>query len=246
MQALDVNTPSLARAYDYLLGGRAHFTADRALAARVRDMYPAIPDLLSLSRNFAASVVAETARMGVQQFIDVGSGLPTWPSVHESALGAARAARVVYVDRDPAVVAHAAALVPPGVRVVEGDLAEPEALLWSLAPLLDLSRPACLVLGLVVQVLEIGTARAVAGVLVRALAPGSHLVITCGAGEPGKMPDSVSGAGLTAADVEGLLAGLDLRPPGVEQLPAGQQPADAGDAARAQAALLCAAGRKAR
>ena len=225
MQAIDNSSPSLARAYDYLLGGRANFTADRALAAPpARPLPRYVADLLSLSRAFLASSVTDLARAGVDQFIDVGCGLPTRPSVHEAVLRVRPDARVVHVDRDPSVVSHATALVPPGVRVVEGDLAaEPEALLWSLAPLLDLSRPACLVLGLVVQVLEIGTGAAVAAVLVRAPAPGGHLVITCGAGEPGKMPDSVSGPRAHGGGRRGLLAGLDLRPPGVEQLPAGQQ-----------------------
>src|SRR5579859_1160253 len=149
MQAVDTSTPSLARAYDYLLGGRASFAADCALAGRLPALYPAAPQVLSLSRTFTAAAVATAARDGLSQFIDVGSGLPTWPSVHEAALGVTRGARVVYADRDPGVVSHAAALVPSAVRVIEGDLAEPEALLWSLGPLLDLTRPACLVLGLI-------------------------------------------------------------------------------------------------
>lgn len=234
MQAVDTSTPSLARAYDYLLGGRASFAADRALAGRLRAMYPAAPQMLALSRTFTAAAVATAARDGVSQFIDVGSGLPTWPAVHETVLGVTPEARVVYVDRDPGVVSHAATLVPPVVRVIGGDLAEPEALLWSLRPLLDLSRPACLVLGLIVQVLDVGTARAVIGVLVRALRMGSRVVLTCGAGQAGRLPDSVSGAGLTGADVESFLAGLRLQPPGVQA-----EPSDAGPGL-----VLCAVGRK--
>jgi hypothetical protein len=240
VQAVDVNTPSLARAYDYMLGGRAHFAADRALATRLRELYPAAPALLSLARTSTVSAVTTAARARVRQFIDVGSGLPTWPSVHAAALGAEREARVIYVDRDPGVVSHAAALVPAGVRVVEGDLAEPEALLWSLRSLLDLNRPACLILSLIVQALDLGTARAVTSVLVRALAPGSHVLLTGGAGEAGKLPDTVSGAGLTATDVEAFLAGLDIQPPGVQQLPAGPGPSADG----APVVLLSAVGRK--
>jgi hypothetical protein len=119
---------------------------------------------------------------------------------------------VVYADREPGVVSHAAALVPAGVRVIEGDIAEPEALLWSLAPLVDLDRPVCLVLSLILQVLDAGTARAVTGVLVKALAPGSHVIITCGTGEAGRMPDMAGGADLAPADVESFLAGLDPLP----------------------------------
>ena len=222
MQAIDTSTPSLARAYDFLLGGRANFAADRAMAGRMQDMYPRARTLLSLSRTFRATAATSLARGGVSQFIDVGCGLPTAPATHEAALSARREARVVYVDRDPAVVSHAAALLPavrpPAlVRVIEGDLAEPEALLWSLRPLLDLSRPACLVLALVVQALpDAGLARAVVDVLVRGLAPGSCLIMTAGHGDDGRLPDGVTGASLAERDFESFFAGLDLLPPGVE------------------------------
>jgi S-adenosyl methyltransferase len=220
MLAVDTSTPSLARAYDHLLGGRANFAADRSLAARLRHMYPRTPTLLSLSRAYTATAVSASAADGVAQFIDVGCGLPTSPAVHEAALRARREAHVVYVDRDPAVVSHAAALVPPMVRVIEGDLAEPEALLWSMRPLLDLSRPACLVLALVVQALpDPGLARAVVDVLVRGLAPGSHLIVTAGHGDDGRLPDAVTRASLTERDFESFFAGLDLLPPGVEAGP---------------------------
>jgi hypothetical protein len=250
VQAVDTSSPSLARAYDYLLGGRANFTVDRALAGRLRALYPATSQVLSLSRAFVASSVTDLARTGVDQFVDVGCGLPTRPSVHEAVLRARPGARVVYVDRDPAVVSHATALLAPlppaaQVRVIAGDLAEPEALSWALRPLVDLARPACLILALVVQALEPGLAQAVVSVLIRALAPGSHVILTCGHGAEGRLPDTMSGSGLTAQDVSALLAGLDMPPAGVEQLPRlplnpGAQPG-AGD----QPGLaLCAVGRK--
>jgi hypothetical protein len=217
MLAVDTSNPSLARAYDHLLGGRANFAADRGLAGRLQRMYPHAPALLSLSRTYTTAAVATLAADSVAQVIDVGCGLPTSPAVHEAALRARRDARVVYVDRDPAVVAHTVALVPPAVRVIEGDLAEPEALLWSLRPLLDLSRPACLVLALVVQALpDPGLARAVIDVLVRGLAPGSYLIMTAGHGDDGRLPDALTGAPLTERDVESFFTGLTLLPPGVE------------------------------
>jgi hypothetical protein len=217
MLAVDTSTPSLARAYDHLLGGRANFTVDRGLAARLERVYPRTPTLLSLSRAYTATAVSALAADGVAQFIDVGCGLPTSPAVHEGALRARREARVVYVDHDPAVVSHSAALIPPAVRVIEGDLAEPEALLWSLGPLLDLSRPACLVLALVVQALpDPGLARAVVDVLVGGLAPGSYLIMTAGHGDEGRLPDAVSRTSLTEPDFESFFTGLNLLPPGIE------------------------------
>jgi hypothetical protein len=227
VQALDTSTPNIARAYDYLLGGGANFAADRALAGRLQTRYPRTRELLLSSRTYLADSIASVARQGVDQYLDVGSGLPTRPNTHETARRIAPLARVVYVDSDPAVVRHANSLVPSGVRFLEGDLAEPEALLGALPGFVDLSRPACLVLTMVLQVLDLGTARAVAGVLVRALAPGSYLVLSVGAGEDGRLPDAVSPGGFTAEDVTSFFGGLDLVPPGIHQ----------GD-------LLCGIGRK--
>jgi SAM-dependent methyltransferase len=214
---LDTSTPSLARAWDYLLGGRAGFAADRALALRLEALYPGIRETLASSRAYAAGAVTRIARAGVDQYLDVGSGLPTRPSTHEVARAVLPAARVVYVDRDPAAAEHGRALVPAGVRYVQGDLAEPEAILASgdLTGFIDFSRPACLVLTLVLHVLDPGTARAVVGVLVRALAPGSYLVVTAAAGESGGLPESVWPGRFTAGDLASFLAGLDLVPPGI-------------------------------
>lgn len=216
---LDTSAPNLARAYDYLLGGGANFAADRALAERLTSLYPATPELLSSSRTFLAGSLPSLLSAGVTQFVDVGSGLPTAPSAHGVVLPASRGARVVYVDSDPVVVAHATSLVPPRVRVLEGDLAEPEALLESLRPHVDLSAPTCLILALILQVLDPATARAVVGVLIRALAPGSYVVITTGAGESGRLPDTVSPGGFTPDDVARFFAGLEVVPPGIQSGP---------------------------
>jgi hypothetical protein len=224
---LDTSTPNIARAYDHLLGGGASFAADRALAGRLQSLYPRTRDLLLFSRTYLADSIAAVARSGVDQYLDIGSGLPTRPNVHETARGILPLARVVYVDHDPAVVQHASSAVPPGVRFLEGDLAEPEAVLGVVDGLIDLSRPACLVLTMVLQVLDLGTARAVTGVLVRALVPGSYLLITVGADQAGRLPDAVSPGGFTAEDVASFFGGLDLVPPGIGQ----------GD-------VLCALGRK--
>lgn len=216
---LDTSAPSLARAWDYLLGGGASFAADRALALRTEALHPGIRQTLFSSRTYAADSVTRIARSGVDQFLDLGCGLPTRPSAHETTLVIRPAARVAYVDRDPAVIEHGRALVPAGVRFLQGDLAEPEAILASgdLVGFIDFSRPVCLLLTLVLHVLDPGTARAVVGVLVRALAPGSYLVVTAGAGEAGTLPESVRHGGFTADDLASFFAGLDLVPPGVHE-----------------------------
>lgn len=216
---LDTSAPNLARAYDYLLGGGANFAADRSLAARLQELYPAAAELLWLSRTYQAASLETVARGGVDQYVDVGSGLPTRPSCHGVARTILPRARVAYVDRDPAVVQHIASLVPPGVRSFEGDLAEPEALLGDLGGFIDFGRPVCLVLAMVLQVLEPPTARAVAGVLIRALPPGSYVLITAGAGERGRLPDAVSPRGFEPDDIAGFFAGFDLLPPGIGRGP---------------------------
>jgi len=214
---LDTAAPSLARAWDHLLGGAASFAADRAMAQRLEAVHPGLRDCLSASRRYVTDRVTQIARTGVDQYLDLGAGLPTRPAVHETARAVLPAARVAYVDRDPAVIEHGRALVPAGVRYLQGDLAEPEAILShaDLAGCLDLARPVGLILALTLHVLDPGTARAVASVLVRAVAPGSYLVITA-AGASSGLPESVWPGGLAAADLASFLAGLDLLPPGVE------------------------------
>lgn len=214
---LDTAAPSLARAWDYLLGGGASFVADRALAGRLADRHPGLAERLADSRAYAAERVTLIARAGVDQYLDLASGLPTRPAVHQAARTVLPGARVAYVDRDPAVTEHGRALVPPGVRYVPGDLSEPEAILSrpDLTGFLDLSRPACLVLTLALHVLDPATARAVAGVLVRALAPGSYLVVTTAVAGAGGLPESVWPDGLTADALASFFAGLDLVPPGI-------------------------------
>jgi hypothetical protein len=212
---LDTRTPSVARAYDHLLGGEASFAADRALAGRLLALYPRLHDILISSRAQVADAVTRLAGQRVDQYLDVGAGLPTRPSIHATARALLPAARVAYVDRDPLVVEHGTDLVPPGVRYHVGDLAEPEALLAALPGFLDFTRPICLVLALVVQALEPGTARAVVGVLVKAVPPGSYLIATVGAGDAGRLPDAVWPAAATEADLSAFFGGLDLLPPGI-------------------------------
>lgn len=218
---LDTAAPSLARAWDYLLGGGASFAADRALAQRLEALHPGLRERLSASRAYVADRVTRAARAGVDQYLDLGAGLPSRPSTHAAARAVLPGARVAYVDRDPVVTEHGRALVPAGVRYVQGDLAEPEAILscGDLAGFLDFSRPVCLILALALHVLDPGTARAVSGVLVRALAPGSYLVVTMATGKPDGLPESVWPDRVTADDLASFFAGLALLPPGVHEGP---------------------------
>jgi hypothetical protein len=109
----------------------------------------------------------------------------------------------------------------------------------------DLARPTCLTLALVVQALDPPVAQAVVGVLTRVLAPGSYVVLTCGHGAAGRLPDAISGTGLLAQDVAAFLAGLDVQPSGVQELPRLQRgPGAQQGASDQQGLVLCAVGRK--
>jgi hypothetical protein len=179
---LDTSVPNAARMYDYWLGGKDHFAADRAAADRQARVIPQLPWLARQNREFLRRAVRYCAAQGVTQFLDIGSGLPTNHNVHEVAQQVSQDARVVYADIDPVVVAHARALLSDRQTVaVAGDVTRPEDILAApeVGRLLDLSQPVAV---LVLAVLHFIPDRAdPAGAMARlraALAPGSFLVIS--------------------------------------------------------------------
>jgi hypothetical protein len=226
-QLFDTHRPDLARAHDYLLGGRHNFAADRALATVLVTADPLLGDLLRENREFVSRAVRHVAGQGVRQFLDVGSGLPF---VHSRCPGS----RVAYVDNDPAVRNYGGSLLrrDDGARFLDGDLAEPEALLASeeLSAVIDLAQPACLILSMVLHLVEESTARGVTGVLVRALAPGSYVLI------------SMSVASVAA--LEPFFGGLEVVPPGLGDARAWGLP-DPGPFPPRAETVLCGVGRKA-
>ena len=148
--ASDPAKPNIARIYDYLLGGTANFPADRDEAARLLAADPQLAELARCNRAFLTRAVTYVAGQGVRQFIDVGAGLPTSPSTHETAETALPGPRVAYVDNDPVVVSHTRGLRPRSARVVAlpGDLRDPAAILQDpvLTSLIDLAEPVCVLL----------------------------------------------------------------------------------------------------
>ena len=102
--ALDTSAPNMARIYNYWLGGKDNFAADRAEADRLVALYPPLPALVRENRQFLIKAVGWAARRGIGQFIDLGAGLPVSPSVHQAARAVLPAARVAYVDTDPVVL----------------------------------------------------------------------------------------------------------------------------------------------
>ena len=155
---VDVTRPNVARIWNLLLGGKDHFSADRQAAATVLQEMPALPEATRLARRFQADAVRRlVTEHGVQQFLDIGTGLPVAGAVHETAQGLAPATRVVYVDNDPQVLAHARALLrstPEGATaVIEADIRQPGTILARAAETLDLSQPVAVVMMMVLHFL---------------------------------------------------------------------------------------------
>jgi hypothetical protein len=142
---IDPAQPSAARIYDYLLGGKDNYAVDRAAADRVLAVAPDQRSLARANRAFAIRAVRVLAGAGIGQFIDLGTGFPSSPSVHEAAREVVPSAPVVYVDHDPVVHVHNTALLAGDDRVasVRADIRQPEAILDhpDLAQLIDLRRP---------------------------------------------------------------------------------------------------------
>ncbi|MDH2427246.1 SAM-dependent methyltransferase [Sphaerisporangium sp. TRM90804] len=127
----DPNTPNAARMYDYFLGGKDNFPADRAAAEQVLRFVPEIPIGIRENREFLCRAVRFLSQQGIRQFLDIGAGLPTQRNVHQVAAEHAPESRTVYVDNDPQVLSHARALLQdsPQVLVVRGDLRRPDRIL---------------------------------------------------------------------------------------------------------------------
>ena len=182
---LDPKRPNIARVYNYWLGGSDNYAADREQAEQASfQIYPGIADAVRANRQFVGRAVTWAAREGIGQFIDLGAGLPASPSVHETARAVLPGAHVAYVDNDPVVISHARALLATddGVAAVPGDLRDPAAVLASegLTEVIDIRRPACVILALVLHFSDAVTAREITAGYISALAPGSCVVLSVG------------------------------------------------------------------
>jgi SAM-dependent methyltransferase len=179
-----VTRPNVARLYDYVLGGKDHFAADRAAAHKIVSVYPIAPLTTKESRAFVGRAVRFLAgEAGIRQFIDVGPGLPTTENAHEVAQRIAPDARVVYVDNDLMAVAHGQALLAVGdkVEMIKGDLLKPEEVLGhpQLRKLIDFDEPVAILMTNLLQWItdDEDPADAVSQYK-RAMPPGSYLAIS--------------------------------------------------------------------
>ncbi|MFC4505330.1 MULTISPECIES: SAM-dependent methyltransferase [Streptomyces] len=182
-RSIDISVPSVSRIYDYYLGGSHNFEVDREAARKAMEFMPGLPKIMQANRAFMRRAVRWAAGEGITQFLDIGSGIPTFGNVHEVAQTADPGARVVYVDHDPVAVAHSQAVLEGNEHadVVAADLRKPQEILSSpeVRSLLDLDRPVALLLVAVLHFLEdADEPYAAVTELCEALAPGSLLVLT--------------------------------------------------------------------
>jgi hypothetical protein len=192
--SFDTSVPNAARMYDYWLGGKDNFAADREAATRSALAVPQLPWLARENRKFLGRAVRFCAAAGVTQFIDIGAGLPTMESVHQVAGQVTAEPHVVYVDHDPLVITHARALLAtPHTAAVQGDLTRPDEFLAAaeVRELIDFSQPVAILLVAVLHFVpdEAGPAGCVAR-LREIMAPGSYLVISHVEMAPGQVSGS--------------------------------------------------------
>jgi hypothetical protein len=231
----DPSVPHPARVYAYWLGGKDHHRADREAAEEVMRRRPQVVAGARANRAFLARVVRYLAgECGIRQFLDIGTGLPAPDSTHEVAQAIAPDCRVVYVDDDPLVLAHARALLTGGPRGscdhIEADLRDPPAILAGAARTLDFTQPAAVLLLAVLHFIPGADEPAsIVAALASKLAPGSFLAISHLTADfaPGPVAAGVSAYNAlvptsliprTHSQVSALFAGLPLVPPGVVPL----------------------------
>jgi S-adenosyl methyltransferase len=236
LSQIDTSVPHSARVYDYWLGGKDNFAADRALGDAMVQAIPTLKTMARANRAFLARAVRYlAAEAGVRQFLDIGPGIPTAGNTHEVAQDVAPDARVLYVDHDPLVLAHARALIsstPSGqTEFIMADLQEPEKILAdpALPRTLDLEQPVALILVAILMYFhDSDDPQGMVSTLMDGLPSGSYVAISHPTGDfnpeaTQAAVDAATAAGITLvprsrAGVESFFTGLELVEPGVVPL----------------------------
>jgi hypothetical protein len=231
----DTSRAHMARVYDFWLGGKDNFAADRAVGERVAAAYPDVLAAVQAQRAFLARAVHFlVTEAGISQFLDIGTGLPSANNTHQVAQAEAPQSRVVYVDNDPIVLLHAKALLtssPEGATAyIDADLRATAAIVEQAAGILDFGQPvAVMLLGILQGIPDQDEPGAIIARLMDAVAPGSYLALSQIAGDVAadevaegvqryNEQAAVSVAARTHAEVCGFFTGLDLVEPGVVQV----------------------------
>ena len=226
---IDVRTPSTARIYDYLLGGKDHFAADRVAAEKLKAAGPEMVEHAHANRRFVHKAVRLLAEEGVRQFVDLGSGIPTSPDVHDVARSVQPDAHVLYVDNDPVVAAHSRAWRAPreGVRCIEADIRDPGAFLarQELSSAIEVGKPIAVLMTAILHFTQ--NADEITQAFREWMPSGSFLVITTatseGSPERQRTPvdyayqSSATIAWRTREDIEALFSGLEMLEPGLAE-----------------------------
>jgi O-methyltransferase involved in polyketide biosynthesis len=259
MPAFDTSVANPARIWNYWLGGKDNFAADREAAEQVLEVIPSMPLLARLARQQLIDVVRQLAgEFGVRQFLDIGTGLPTASNTHEIAQQVAPESRIVYVDNDPVVIAHAQALLtssPQGkTDYLHADLRDTGAILAGAAQTLDFRQPvAVLLMGVLHFIPDADRPHALVARLMDAMPPGSFLVIGHGASdihadvvpEMTRRYNERASASLTLRSrdqVARFFAGLELIEPGVVPVQRWRPASDL--EARAKSTMWCGVARR--
>jgi hypothetical protein len=232
MPDFDTNVPHIARVYDYWLGGKDNFAADRELGEQTLAAYPNLVFSVRANRAFLARAVRFlAAEQGIRQFLDIGTGIPTANNTHQVAQHIAPESRIVYVDNDPIVLSHAQALLqssPQGAcAYLDADLRDPDGILDQAARTLDFSQPVAVMLIAVMHFIgDEDEAAAIMRKLMEACASGSfvaisHVASDIDAQQQGEMVRRLNQSVAEKATmrdragVTRLFAGLELVEPGV-------------------------------
>jgi hypothetical protein len=226
-EGLDPDIPHAARMWNYWMGGTDNFPADRATGDAVAQIYPEIALMARFSRQFLIRVVRYlAAEAGIKQFLDIGTGLPTMQNTHEVAQSIHPDARIVYVDNDPMVLAHARSLAT--TTYILADYHDPEAILAEAAMLLDFGRPvAVMFMGVMGYEPDPAVVRSIVDTVLGPMTSGSHLVLWDGTDTT---PEVVAGAAKLAemggvpyrlrspAELATVFDGLTLAEPGLVEI----------------------------
>ncbi len=227
----DFRAPRAARMYDYLLGGKDHFQADREAAEKVISVYPEVRALARANRRFLTRAVWYLAEHGITQYVDFGCGMPTSPTVHEIARQVRPDARVVYVDDDPVVATHyrSACNGDKGLTFIECDIRATQDILnhWRFERTIDLAAPVAFLCAAVLHfVPDEDQPKDIAAALRWRMAPGSYLAISHAVTDEASkdvlsvIADTRQGptsppVPRTAEEIGGFFTGLDLVEPGL-------------------------------
>ena len=234
-QGVDISAPHSARVWNYWLGGKDNYPVDRRLGDQILEIHPKIAVDARVGRSFLYRTITHLAREeGVRQFLDVGTGLPTHQNTHEIAQAVAPDSRVVYVDNDPMVLAHARALLTGATEgateFIDSDLRDPARVLERATELLDLKRPVAVsIIGTLGHVSTMKEALEIVQAYMEPLPSGSFLVVA-----DAVLPDEGSAAdaldewnkeaalayrGHTPAEFASYFEGLELLEPGIGLAP---------------------------